>query len=66
MSMDWWGIGVGLGFGVVLCLRTVDVIPDIWHFKACILLQGDVGRYDLLFRLIKNPNMIRQRISDDR
>lgn len=47
MSMDWWGIGVGLGFGVVLCLRTVDVIPDIWHFKACILLQGDVGRYDL-------------------
>jgi len=49
MGMDWFGIGVGLGFGVALCLSTVDVVSNIWHFEDSVLLQVDVSRYDLYY-----------------
>lgn len=47
MSMDWFGIGVGLGFCVVLCLSTVDVVSNICYFEVGVLLQAGVRRYDL-------------------
>jgi|GEM_PF-3914466 len=44
MGIDWFGIGVGLRFGVALCTNTVDVVSNILYCEVGVLLQAGVSR----------------------